>query len=84
MVRSLFVPNGQTPLWELLFEVTAQDEQLIARLFLTLQRVIASPWVWEKLDPALLEGSLRPLSATASLWNSAAASFRAWRRALLR
>ena len=65
-----------------MFEVTAQEDQLIARLYETLQRVMASPWVWEGLDPRLLDGSFVPLGTAAAYWNSLAVTLRAWRRAL--
>ena len=72
------------PLWEAFFDVTAQEDELLERLFATMRRVVGSPWVWEPLQKELLAGSALALGTVADSWNALAKTLRRLRRALMR
>ena len=80
----LFRPQWSNPLWELVFDVTAEEETLVERLYDTLRRAIRADWVWEQLDIDQVADSLIPMSSLEMAYNSFASLARQWRRALTR
>ena len=64
--------------------MTAQEDELLERLFATLRRVVGSPWAWEPLHKELLAGSALALGTIADSWNALAKTLRRLRRALTR
>ena len=45
-----FRPQWSNPVWDLVFDVTAEEETLTERLFDTLRRAVRAEWVWQQLD----------------------------------
>ena len=80
----LFRPQWSNPVWELVFDVTAEEETLVERLYDTLRRAIRADWVWEQLDIDQVADSLIPMSSLEMAYNSFASLARQWRRALTR
>ena len=41
-----FTPRWSNPAWELFFEVTAEEQEIAARVFAALSAVLKAPWLW--------------------------------------
>ena len=72
------------PVWELVFDVTAEEETLIERLYDTRRRAIRAEWVWERLDIDQVADPLIPMYSLETAYNILASVLRQWRRALPR